>query len=40
MTPKSITGTYFDIKLGTFGLAGSPMGAISDFLMFVAEPFE
>ena len=31
ITPKSITGTYFDTKLSRFGLAGSLMVAILDF---------
>ena len=31
-SPKPNTGTYFDTKLGMFGLAGLPMAAILDFL--------
>ena len=31
VTPKSITGSYFDTKLGRFTLIGSLMGVILDF---------
>ena len=31
ITPKSITGTYFDTKLSTFGLTGLLKAAILDF---------
>jgi len=31
ITPKSITGSYFDTKPSKFGLAGSFMVAIQDF---------
>ena len=31
ITPKSLTGTYFDTILSRFGLAGFPMVAILDF---------
>ena len=32
ITPKPITGTYFDTNLSRFGLAGFPMAAILDFV--------
>ena len=31
ITPKDITGTYFDPNLSRFDLAGFPMAAILDF---------
>ena len=31
ITPKSITGSYFEITLSRFGLVGLPMVAILDF---------
>ena len=31
ITPKPITGTYFDTNLSRFGLAGLPMAAILNF---------
>ena len=31
ITPKPITGTYFETNLSRFGLAGLPMAAILDF---------
>ena len=30
ITPKPITGTYFETNLSRFGLAGLPLGAILD----------
>ena len=40
ITPKPITGTYFDTKLSRFGLAGSAMTAILKFQMFKSELLE
>ena len=40
ITPKPITGTYFDTKLSRFGLAGSAMVAILEFSMFISQQFE
>ena len=40
ITPKPITGAYFDTNLSRFGLAGLPMVAILDFLMFISQLFE
>ena len=37
ITPKSITGTYFDTKLRRFDLAGSLKAAILDFQMFISQ---
>ena len=40
ITPKSITGTYFDTKLSRFGLAGSAMAALIELWMFIFQLFE
>ena len=40
ITPKPITGTYFDTNLSKFHLAGLPMEAILDFQMSIFQPFE
>ena len=40
ITSKSITRTNFDTKISWFGLAGSAMVVILDFLMFISQQFE
>ena len=40
ITPKPISGTYFETNLNRFGLAVLPMAAILDFQMFLSELFE
>ena len=40
ITPKSITGTYFDTKLSRFCLAGLSMAAILDIQMYMSQLFE
>ena len=40
ITPKPITGTYFETNLSRFYLAGLPMVAILDFQMFIYQPFQ
>ena len=40
ITPKSITRVNFDSKISWFCLAGSPLVAILDFLMFIFQRFE
>ena len=37
ITPKSITRTNYNTKISWFGLAGSAMVAILDFLMFISQ---
>ena len=40
ITPKSITGTYFDTKLSRHGLAGLTMAATLDFQISLSQLFE
>ena len=40
ITPKPITGTYFDTKLSRFGWAGSARVAILKFSIFISQQFE
>ena len=40
ITPKSLTGTYFDTKLSRFGFEGSAMVAILEFEMFISQQFQ
>ena len=40
ITPKSITGTYFETTLSRFGLEGLPIVAILHFQMFISQPLE
>ena len=40
ITPKPITGTYFETNLSRFGLVGLPMAAILDFQFLISQPFK
>ena len=40
ITPKSMTRTNFESKISWFCLAGSPLVAIIDFLMFISQQLE
>ena len=40
ITPKPITGTYFNTNLSRFGLASLPIAAILEFWMFISQSFE
>ena len=40
ITPKPITGIYFETNQSMFGLAGLPMTAILTFELFISELFE
>ena len=40
ITPKYITGTYSDTKLGRFGLASLPVVTILDFKISISQTFE
>lgn len=39
ITPKSITGTYFDTNLTGFSLVGLSMETIFDYQMFISHLF-